>query len=86
MSRRRPVRDARVVDQDVQPAELRDGLLDGPGHLFGVAASAWIATPSAVCGDLGGQLLGLGRGRAVGERDCGTVGGQPPHDLRPDAA
>ena len=79
--------DARVVDQDVQPAELGDGLLDRPGHLFGVGGVGLDRHDRrAVGGDLGGQLLGLRRGRAVGERDGGAVGGQPPHDLRADSA
>ena len=80
------VGDARIVDQDVQPAQLRDGLVDRPGDLLGVAAVGLNRNRrSAVRGDFGGQLLGLGGRRAVGERDGGAVGGQPPDDLRPDA-
>ena len=78
---------ARVVDQDVQPAQLRDGLVDRPGDLLGVGAVGLNRDRGSTClGDLGDQLLGLGGRRPVGERHRGTVGGQPPHDLRPDTA
>ena len=55
------IRHARVVDEDVQPAQLRDGLVDRLGDLLGIAAVGLNrhGLPAVAC-DFGRQLLGLG--------------------------
>ena len=84
---RRPVQDAGVDDEDVQPAKPREGPIDGRLDLGGIPAVGLQGDRLAlVLGKPGHQRLGsIGRGRKS-EGDLGAVGGQARDDGRTDAA
>ena len=78
---------ARVVDEDVQSAELRHRLVDGRRDLVGIGTVGLDRhRGTAVAGDFCGQLLRVSRRCAIGERYGGPVNRQPAHDLRADTA
>ena len=78
--------DARVVDQDVDPAEFFRGAPDGGGDLSGIGAvgTEGDSAPSGATNVGGDRFRRLGP-RAIGDRDIGSRRGQPPRDRGTDA-
>src|SRR5690606_19975887 len=75
------------VDDDVEPAEVGGGAVDG-SRTLGRVGGVGLDRPhgGAGGGELRDELVGVGGRGGVRERDGGTVGGEPSHDLGTDAA
>ena len=81
------MREAGIVDEDIEPAEILHDLIDHRLHGGEIGDVGLVGLRlAALRHDLGDQRFGLLAGVAVIDRDARALCGEAERDLAPDAA